>query len=121
MMRCPLRCANFWAALTAFTTARATIKVVRRRPDRGADFRARSIRCCGLIGDRAQRAVRESDVHNANRALSQRESDDVLPMLFRHIENPEFQCASGGTRNSVAFWDNRCAQHQAICGLFSEP
>jgi len=50
--------------------------------------------------------------------LSQRESDDVLPMLFRHIENPEFQCRFRWHATSVAFWDNRCAQHQAIWDYF---
>ena len=50
--------------------------------------------------------------------LSRRESDDVLQMLFRHIANPEFQCRFQWRANSVAFWDNRCAQHQAVWDYF---
>jgi taurine dioxygenase len=46
--------------------------------------------------------------------LSNSESDAVLRMLFKHIENPEFQCRFQWRPNSVAFWDNRCAQHHAL-------
>ncbi|MBP87528.1 MAG: taurine dioxygenase [Planctomycetaceae bacterium] len=46
--------------------------------------------------------------------LTQRESDAVLQMLFRHIEQPELQCRFHWQPGSVAFWDNRCAQHHAL-------
>ena len=46
--------------------------------------------------------------------LEQRESDAVLQMLFAQIEQPEFQCRSQWQPGSVAFWDNRCAQHHAL-------
>jgi taurine dioxygenase len=46
--------------------------------------------------------------------LNPSESDIILQMLFRHIENPEFQCRFQWRPNSIAFWDNRCAQHQAL-------
>ncbi len=46
--------------------------------------------------------------------LTQRESDAVLSMLFGHIEQPEFQCRFQWQPDSVAFWDNRCAQHHAM-------
>jgi taurine dioxygenase len=46
--------------------------------------------------------------------LNESESDNVLQMLFRHIERPEFQCRFQWRRNSVAFWDNRCTQHLAL-------
>ncbi len=46
--------------------------------------------------------------------LTQSESDVVLQMLFRHIELPEFQCRFHWKPGSVAFWDNRCAQHHAL-------
>ena len=42
------------------------------------------------------------------------ESDALLKMLYRHIETPEFQCRFKWQPNSVAFWDNRCAQHHAM-------
>ena len=46
--------------------------------------------------------------------LSKLESDALLQLLFRHIETPEFQCRFQWRNNSIAFWDNRCAQHHAI-------
>ena len=30
------------------------------------------------------------------------------------MENPLFQCRFRWRANSVAFWDNRCAQHRAM-------
>ncbi len=50
--------------------------------------------------------------------LSAKESDAVLTMLYRHIENPRFMCRFKWQANSVAFWDNRCTQHQAIFDYF---
>ena len=51
-------------------------------------------------------------------ALSAKESDALLEMLYRHIENPRFMCRFRWRPNSVAFWDNRCTQHQAIFDYF---
>jgi alpha-ketoglutarate-dependent taurine dioxygenase len=42
------------------------------------------------------------------------EGDAVLAYLFRHAENPLFQCRFRWSENAVAFWDNRCAQHRAM-------
>ena len=42
------------------------------------------------------------------------ESDAVLGYLFDHVENPLFQCRFRWRKNSIAFWDNRCAQHRAM-------
>jgi alpha-ketoglutarate-dependent taurine dioxygenase len=52
--------------------------------------------------------------------LSARESDALLEMLFRHIETPEFQCRFRWAPGSVAFWDNRCAQHHALWDYYPE-
>ena len=48
------------------------------------------------------------------RQLPPNESDAVLNMLYNHIETPEFMCRFHWQANSVAFWDNRSAQHRAI-------
>jgi taurine dioxygenase len=42
------------------------------------------------------------------------ESAAILEYLFRHVETPEFQCRFNWRPNSIAMWDNRCAQHRAI-------
>ncbi len=46
--------------------------------------------------------------------LEKDESDAILRMLFDHIQQPEFQCRFQWDVGSVAFWDNRCAQHHAM-------
>jgi len=50
--------------------------------------------------------------------LSKAESDALLAFLFRHIETPEFACRFRWQKNSVAFWDNRSAQHHALWDYF---
>ena len=52
------------------------------------------------------------------RELSKPESDALLAFLFRHIETPEFACRFRWQANSVAFWDNRAAQHHALWDYF---
>jgi taurine dioxygenase len=42
------------------------------------------------------------------------ESRGILDYLFDHAANPLFQCRFRWRANSVAFWDNRCAQHRAM-------
>jgi taurine dioxygenase len=44
----------------------------------------------------------------------------LLEMLYRHCETPEFQCRFRWQPNSVAFWDNRCAQHHAMWDYFPQ-
>ncbi len=46
--------------------------------------------------------------------LTKPESDALLAFLFRHIETPEFSCLFRWAPNSLAFWDNRSCQHQAL-------
>ena len=50
--------------------------------------------------------------------LKRHESDALLEMLYRHIETPELQCRFKWQAGSVAFWDNRCAQHHAMFDYF---
>lgn len=46
--------------------------------------------------------------------LPAEESAAILEYLLRHIETPDFQCRFNWRANSIALWDNRCAQHRAI-------
>jgi taurine dioxygenase len=52
--------------------------------------------------------------------LRKQESDLLLGLLFKHIENPEFQCRFRWQRNSLAFWDNRCTQHLALWDYYPQ-
>ena len=46
--------------------------------------------------------------------LSAPESRALVDYLFEHCARPDFQCRFKWEPNSVAFWDNRCAQHLAL-------
>ena len=50
--------------------------------------------------------------------LDKKESDALLQFLYSHCENERFQCRFHWQKNSIAFWDNRCAQHRAMFDYF---
>ena len=46
--------------------------------------------------------------------MTDEESAPLLQYLYRHQVRPEFTCRFRWRPGSLAFWDNRCAQHNAI-------
>ncbi|GAF43877.1 hypothetical protein RW1_010_00950 [Rhodococcus wratislaviensis NBRC 100605] len=50
--------------------------------------------------------------------MSPTESDELLRMLYRHVQRPEFQVRLRWQPNTVAFWDNRACQHYAASDHF---
>ena len=46
--------------------------------------------------------------------MSEQESAPLLQYLFTHQQRPEFTCRFHWEKGSLAFWDNRCAQHNPI-------
>ena len=46
--------------------------------------------------------------------MTEEESRPLLDYLFCHQTRPEFTCRFRWRPGSIAFWDNRCAQHNAI-------
>ncbi len=46
--------------------------------------------------------------------MTAEESAPLLEYLYRHAVRPEFTCRFRWRNNSIAFWDNRCVQHNAI-------
>ncbi|MSO77581.1 MAG: taurine dioxygenase [Alphaproteobacteria bacterium] len=52
--------------------------------------------------------------------LKRPESDALLRFLCEHATKPEFHCRFRWRKNSVAFWDNRCVQHQAMWDYFPQ-
>jgi taurine dioxygenase len=46
--------------------------------------------------------------------MTEEESAPLLEYLFRHQTRPEFTCRFRWRPGSIAFWDNRCAQHNAV-------
>jgi len=45
---------------------------------------------------------------------TERESRSLLDHLFAHQVSPEFTCRFRWERRSLAFWDNRCTQHNPV-------
>ena len=46
--------------------------------------------------------------------MTEEESAPLLNFLFGHQVRPEFTCRFRWQKGSLAFWDNRCAQHNPI-------
>jgi taurine dioxygenase len=46
--------------------------------------------------------------------MTEEESASLLRFLFDHQQRPEFTCRFRWEVGSIAFWDNRCAQHNPI-------
>jgi taurine dioxygenase len=46
--------------------------------------------------------------------MTEEESAPILGYLYRHQVRPELTCRFRWRPGSLAFWDNRCAQHNAI-------
>ena len=48
------------------------------------------------------------------KGMSDEESAPLLGFLFEHQVKPEFTCRFAWTPNAIAFWDNRCVQHNPV-------
>jgi taurine dioxygenase len=46
--------------------------------------------------------------------MTEQESAPMLDFLFRHQTKPEFTCRFVWKPGSLAFWDNRCTQHNPV-------
>ncbi|MGH8705125.1 MAG: TauD/TfdA dioxygenase family protein [Burkholderiales bacterium] len=46
--------------------------------------------------------------------MTEEESAPILAYLFQHQVRPEFTCRFVWQSASIAFWDNRCAQHNPV-------
>ncbi len=52
--------------------------------------------------------------------LKRQEGRALLDFLFRHVQDPSFQCRFRWREASVAFWDNRCVQHCAVWDYYPD-
>ena len=48
------------------------------------------------------------------KGMMQSESAPLLNFLFAHQVQPEFTCRFSWQPGSLAFWDNRCVQHNPV-------
>ncbi len=62
-----------------------------------------------------RRALYVNNAHTAHfKDMTVEESAPILAYLFRHQQQPEFTCRFRWAKGSLAFWDNRAAQHNAV-------
>ena len=62
-----------------------------------------------------RKALYVNVAHTAGLAdMTEAESAPLLQFLFEHQSRPEFTCRFRWEPGSIAFWDNRCAQHNPI-------
>ena len=54
------------------------------------------------------------------KGLKRPESRALLRFLYDHLASPEFHCRFKWAPYSIAFWDNRCAQHFATWDYYPE-
>ena len=63
----------------------------------------------------AQKALYVNIGHTVRfEGMTVEESSPILEYLFRHQIKPEYCCRFVWSPGSVAFWDNRCAQHYPV-------
>ena len=62
-----------------------------------------------------RKALYVNIAHTAGiRGMSEAESAALLEFLFAHQIKPEFTCRFSWQPGSLAFWDNRCVQHNPV-------
>jgi taurine dioxygenase len=108
--------------LTAINSS-AAADVSRTREDRikdsaRADARKEYVSAHPVVRvhpETGRRALYVNVAHTVGiEGMTREESAPLLQFLFRHQVRPEFTCRFRWRPGSLAFWDNRCAQHNAI-------
>jgi taurine dioxygenase len=62
-----------------------------------------------------RKALYVNVAHTAGiKGMTDEESAPLLEFLFRHQVKPEFTCRFAWEPNAIAFWDNRCTQHNPV-------
>ena len=62
-----------------------------------------------------RKALYVNVAHTAGiKGMADEESAPLLNFLFAHQVKPEFTCRFAWEPNAIAFWDNRCAQHNPV-------
>lgn len=62
-----------------------------------------------------RKALYVNSGHTARFAgMTDEESRPLLEYLFAHLTRPEFTCRFSWQPGSIAFWDNRCVQHNPV-------
>jgi taurine dioxygenase len=101
----------------------ATADVTRTREDRMKDSARKDTRTEYVAAhpvvrvhpETGRKALYVNVAHTVGfEGMTAEESAPILQFLFRHQVRPEFTCRFRWRPGSLAFWDNRCAQHNPI-------
>jgi alpha-ketoglutarate-dependent taurine dioxygenase len=112
---------RFLSGLTAIHDGARNYEGRQSHPDRSAEFPSAEHPVVRTHPETGRKALFVNRMFTTRLVqLEQHESDAVLKMLFRHIENPEFQCRFRWEANSLVFWDNRCTQHLALWDYYPQ-
>jgi taurine dioxygenase len=89
---------------------------IRDRGTAGADRRLTALHpAVRTHPETGRKALYVNAAHTVRFAdMTEEESAPLLEFLFRHQIRPEFTCRFRWRRGSLAFWDNRAAQHNAV-------
>ena len=91
-----------------------TASATARKPTRSRSM-SPSIRSCAPIPrPGARRSTSMAATPLRFKGMTEEESAPLLDYLFAHQTRPEFTCRFRWEAGSLAFWDNRCAQHNPI-------
>jgi len=90
----------------------------RRRDSGRADARAEYVAHHPVVRvhpETGRRALYVNVAHTVGfEGMTREESAPILSYLYRHQTRAELTCRFRWQPRSIAFWDNRCAQHNAI-------
>jgi taurine dioxygenase len=93
----------------------AAADVSRTREDRRRDSGRAAHPVVRVHPETGRRALYVNVAHTVRfEGMTDEESAPLLRFLCQHQVRPEFTCRFRWAPGSLAFWDNRCAQHNAI-------
>jgi taurine dioxygenase len=115
----PLR--NFLDGLTAVnTSAKADVSktredLIRKAGDSPAGDFFSEHPVVRTHPETGRRALYVNVAHTSHfKGMTEKESAPILDFLFEHQVRPEFTCRFSWRPGSLAFWDNRAAQHNPV-------
>lgn len=101
---------------TRASAASTRVHRIDERPTQGVDVATDATHpLVRTHPESGRKALYCSDAHTVNiEGMTEAESAPLLQYLYTVQQRPEFTCRFRWQPGSVAFWDNRCTQHNAL-------